>query len=400
MGKKTLGMLLVALAVAAGATVLVWILARPESAPVKMGDRLFADIDVNAVEKIRMDTPGGGRFLVLRKEGGWVVPARNDYPADFNQVVQFVRKMADLEVGRMFMAAPGDLKRLHLAEPQKDTAGGGILVTLLDGQDNELASLILGSERLSKTGQTKGMPGGQFVRRPGSDSVFLVAQYFGQDVANPTHWLDSTVVKIDVEEIESISCMTGSPEFDQEVYTVGRPEKGAPFAPRVFPGGKKLSRIAVNRLAGFLSLVSLEDVAPAQEPPEQFSDVMLAFRLFDGRIFKVWPDRGHPPGACSVRLDVGYEGPQEVEAEPAQKDLDAGEGDKPPQQDRAEEAARMSEKLSPWVYTLASWQCGKLITDPQALAEQEKPAGTAASSPRSQFQEKRRARGSDSAFGQ
>ncbi len=379
MQKKTILILLAALAVLGGLTYLTLMKSRPRTQPVAMGEKLFPDLPVNDVVKITLTAPGD-EATVVKKPGGWVVPGRDGYPADFGKVARFVRQFADVKIGRTFEATPADLTRLGLAEPGKAPGPkqAAIQVTLEAEGGKVLATLLAGKDRPSKSQQMRGIPEGQYVRLPGKDTVYLVDGYFARSDTKSSEWLDTTLTSVNAADVRSISCRAGKPDFAQEMYALERPGPGAEFAPVVFPRDKKLKASAVNQLAGLLSGFSLEDVEKAKGEVKEFSDAALSFTLFDGRKYSLYPDRSDSSGACRIRVSVDFEKPPAAEtpaapAEPASTTLTAAAEPKPATPTAAEQAEALAgqenARLSSWVFDLPPWRCEKIITDTSALVE-------------------------------
>ncbi|MBU2490190.1 MAG: DUF4340 domain-containing protein [Proteobacteria bacterium] len=364
MRKTTLVILLAALAALAGVTALVLNRSQPRTQPVAMGEKLFPDLLVNNVAKIVVQAPGA-RVEVVKTPHGWVVPSRDGYPADFERVARFVRKFADLKIGRTFPAVQGELSRLGLEEPgpAEGLRPAATLLALESAGGETLASLLVGKDRMSKSKQpVRGMPDGQYVRLPGEETVYVVDGYFDKDDRKDAEWLDKTITRVETEEVRSITCRTGTPDFSQEVFAIARPGRGENFEPLVFPTDKKLKTPEVNQLAGLLAVLTLDNVARAEGEAAGFSDAVLAFTLFDGRVYRLYPDRNNPNGTCKLRVTVDYEKPGKS-AEPGSLTLtEAGDG-------AAALAEAENARISPWVFELSSWRCQKIVTDPSALAE-------------------------------
>ena len=127
-------------------------------APDQVGQSLFADFtDAAAAENLQVaeyDSLAGEvkEFEVARKQGVWVIPSHENYPADATENLQAAATMfIDLKV----LNVAGDQNKEHDTfgvlepDPQKLSGGAegvGKMVTLKDAKGNRLVGLIIGKE--------------------------------------------------------------------------------------------------------------------------------------------------------------------------------------------------------------------------------------------------------------
>jgi len=93
-------------------------------------------------------------------------------------------------------------------------------------------------------------------------------------------------------------------------YTFERPEKGKDFALVSSPAKRAIKQSALNRLAGALTGLEIEDVADPSSTPESLSKGIsprLDYTLFDGITYHVYPGLTCSPGIpCYLRLQVDF----------------------------------------------------------------------------------------------
>ena len=80
---------------------------------VKMGDKLFADLPVNAVATITI-ADSENRVTLVKGNQMWQVEERSGYPANFDEIRDTVVKLSRLKIGRSFSGSSESLKRLSL----------------------------------------------------------------------------------------------------------------------------------------------------------------------------------------------------------------------------------------------------------------------------------------------
>src|SRR5689334_8884677 len=145
MNRKQFMLVLATLAVVGGAG-LVLLHHHQESwtAPAaKTGARLLPNFRFNDVAAIRVR--GSSDFNVVRKNGIWCVPERDDYPANLHQIRDLLISIRDLKIVQSEPIGPSQLERVELNPPGKG-AGSGTLLEFKDAQGKTLDTLLVGKK--------------------------------------------------------------------------------------------------------------------------------------------------------------------------------------------------------------------------------------------------------------
>lgn len=188
---------------------------------------------------------------------GWVLPARGNYPADFEQVRHTLIGLAALETVEPMTARADWLSYLGLETPPKGTATA---ITVADRAGNALAAVITGNsaELQNAQGAT-----GLFVRHPGDNQSYLARAVFTPR-GNVADWLETGVVNIDAARLNSVTVTpaTGASftilrehPSDQEYKLQGAPA----------PKGFAVNRANVNLIPQLITGFAFADVAPASQ---------------------------------------------------------------------------------------------------------------------------------------
>src|SRR5438552_7430254 len=147
MNRKQLGILLVLVIVLGGAGVLLrkrqnasW-----EGSNAAIGKKLLGDFPVNDVTHIVLKQ-GVSEVNLAKKDDLWRVRERNDYPANYSEISDFLLKARDLKIVQSQKVGASQLPKLSLvAGPCADSA----LVVELKGQDDKpIKSLLLGTKHM------------------------------------------------------------------------------------------------------------------------------------------------------------------------------------------------------------------------------------------------------------
>src|SRR5438552_2751402 len=108
----------------------------------KLGQKVIQNFPMNEVERIAIKT-SQGQLDLARKNEVWTVQQRADYPANFDNIGELLRKVWDLKVAQTVEVGPSRLDRFDLLAPDKGSHGG-TLVEFKDKNDKSVNSLLLG----------------------------------------------------------------------------------------------------------------------------------------------------------------------------------------------------------------------------------------------------------------
>jgi hypothetical protein len=205
---KTLTFVAVAL-VALGAA---W-LGRPRPVgvelPEQIGQILFPDFvdpyDAKSMEVVQFDEDLGQleTFRVALKQGMWVIPSHQDYPADAEENL---KQAATLLVDLRVIDVVSDAKKDHVTfgvvkpDPEKTQLGDegvGKLVTLKDEKGNRLAELVIGKE-------VAGQPEQRYVRAGDLDRVYVVHIDPHKMPTEFEKWVEQDVLQLNGFDIKQI----------------------------------------------------------------------------------------------------------------------------------------------------------------------------------------------------
>lgn len=238
---------------------------------------------IEAVAKLTIDTAQGSIVVSRDARGGWVLPDRGGWSANFDAVRKAVLALAKLEAierrtarlenhGALLLAAPDDAKAAKTAR--------GFRVRAMNAQENSLAALIMGKVQTPPSGTRAGIG---YARRDGDAQTYLVQG----DINIPlqmSDWIDR--VLFDIAEARIYSVTLTPP--NGPAYDITRADPSAAFAITKTPKGKELvlPELPAN-IAKAVALLPLDDVAPADK-----IDFTGAFRathkLFDGLVLTSW----------------------------------------------------------------------------------------------------------------
>jgi hypothetical protein len=316
MKSKTFLILLGVCAVLALASLAVFQDGGEPSAPE--GADYFASLPVNDVAAMTLAGPESE--VALEKSGTvWQVANRYGYPADFDDIREFILKLRDLKVGRTFAADEESRKRLSLLPPDAADAGEeerGTRVTMKTAGGETVADLIIGAARESETGQ-----GGHYLMPAGGETVYLVDESFQFMEMDPAQWLAQELLDISPGDVRRVTLL--DPATGEEKYLLERPEEGEPpvfVAPGPAEQAGPVIDSKITNLFSALDGLTIRDVADPETPAAEMgleSPLCHEFWLFDGTTYTVC--RGEAVADSDneryVKVTAGYRTPPEADPE-------------------------------------------------------------------------------------
>jgi len=338
---------------------------------VKMGDKLFADLPVNAVTTVTL-ADSENRVVLVKGNKVWQVDGRGGYPADFDQLRELVVKLSRLKIGRSFPASTESLARLSLMAPSAtDASSTGKQITLTDASGKILANVILGQRRETDNGEG----GGQYLKKVDADTIFLVDGNFRFLKTAPAQWLKKEIIDVNAEEVKSVACYVG--DVRTPIYTLLRPEKGEMARMTPVPPGRTADPAKIDQVFDALAPLTLDDVQTADGKPAvpESGQPRLVYDLYDGRQISLFP---YSDGKDRFTLRVTAE--ESIAEPPADGAPDPQPVDEKTQAEETaapapKTARQLNEELNPWVFLLKKWQFDSFISQPESLLEEVKKDG-------------------------
>lgn len=306
--------------------------ATASKAPAGVGERVLRDFPLNDVTRIRIAS-AEGEAVVERGESGWVVPAREGYPASFDQVSRLLRKVWETKVVQTVAAGPSALGRLQLLAPgqgENAPAPGqtGTLLEFFDAGGKLLGSLIIGKESVSGDADSPWTLGGsgRFVLNPARpDRVVVVAESFSDAQPRVRDWLDR-----DFFAIQKARSITVTNAEGATAWKASRASEADQFALEDAPKDREADPNKLSPLSTLLAYPRIEDVAgknPAAEGAGLDKPVKAVIETFDGFTYNLSVGAPGPDSTRHLTLAVSASLPEkrnapEGESEEDKKRLD------------------------------------------------------------------------------
>ena len=328
---------------------LIWLLDHPVSGDAEQSSPLLMPMlaeRINQIEALDIVAPGGAVAVSLRRVGQvteteaesstlrWRVVQRDGYEADFAQVFELLRALAELEKSEARTSNPEWYARLGVQDVGATDASG----RRLDFPLNELPSLIVG--QVDPSGQ------GSYARIQDRAESWLADRVIELPL-DPVQWLEPGIMDIPAGDIEQVIVRHADGETVQ-IRNAGTEQDDFVLldVPEDRQAGPAFQRTA---LANGLRGLNLEDVRAFDgEIPE--SAVRVLFTTEDGlnfvaSVFQQQPNADDGAVEPDSAVDPAYWIHFNVSAETIAEDLSAeiAQEHSPSEDELAEAAATESE---------------------------------------------------------
>lgn len=331
-----------------------------------VGAPLLPDLPINDIAKISITGPDQGVTLA-RRDGKWRVLERYGYPADWDQISQAVKQLANETIRQTITVGPSNYDRLELLPPDADPADKvGTHVTLLNAAGESLGRLRLGKQHMSDSAASqnpmmrgRSFPDGRYILLPDSadntdrKQVVLVSNPFNSLVPDPTQWLNTQFL-----EIQDLT----SARLERDGETVWRlqsdPDSDKLTLAGDIPETMSLKTSAVSETARALAYARINDVANPELPDSETGmDTPAVFHAVN-----------HNHVACTVKIGAKTGNNYYVRAnlttrepETAEKNDSESEKQTPNPDEIRAKTQKLNKLLDGWTYLIPQRTISKLI---------------------------------------
>src|SRR5256886_2544792 len=353
------------------------------------GKKLLPDFPVNEVARIGI-RQGTNQLNLVRQDDNWTVRERYGYPANFQEISDFLRKLWDLKVVQTEQIGPSQFARLELTEPAAGT-NSGTLVEFKDNADKTLKTVLLGkkhlrkSENASPVGGSDGWPDGRYVLvMNGPKDVAVVSDALSEVETKPDRWLNKDFFKVEKLKIISVTQTNAT-----KSWKLTRATENGPLSLAEAKPGEQLDIGKSSPAGNALSYPNFSDVvSPDARPEETGMDkpTVAKIETFDGFAYVVSIGTQTNEENYYIRTSVSGDFPKERTAGKDEKPEDKEKLDK----EFKDKTAKLEDKLKQekafekWTYLVSKWTVDPLLKERKdLLAEKkeepkkdEKPAAT------------------------
>ena len=151
---------------------------------------LLQGIDLNKIDGVVI-SKGADAAKLAKKEGKWVVESLYDYPADFKKLADALQAAAEVKMGSAVRAS-----NIEASEYGLDSAK----TIVVKSGGKESAKVEVGARRDA----TSGWANQHFIRKAGSDGIYLVDYDFRPFTEASDDWIDTELLNVSSSDIVSV----------------------------------------------------------------------------------------------------------------------------------------------------------------------------------------------------
>jgi hypothetical protein len=261
-----------------------------------VGDTLLKDVPIDRVTVIDIND-GKNKVQLAQKAGKWVVPSRDDFPANVTSVNTvtdnaFALKVQDVlkDVGKSQYGRLGLAESGEGVKPEET----GKTLSFKDESGKELAAITVGRTQEKKPDENMFSmsgpePAPQWIKVGGSDVIYKAATGFSKLEGDPKSWLDREGGDkfFKVEKHKSITVTGPTPE---ESWRLFRETDGGEIKLDSGKPGEEFDAPKASGQSSVFSYITFDDILPAAEKDKAALDKpthTAVIETFDGLTYTI-----------------------------------------------------------------------------------------------------------------
>ncbi|MBI4006396.1 MAG: DUF4340 domain-containing protein [Gammaproteobacteria bacterium] len=311
----------------------------------KSKDDLFPELAAHINNVSKIDIRGNQRSVLLRqKRNIWVIENADNYPALFNKVRETVINMSELRILDEKTDNPDLYSRLGVEGPEAEGTTS-LLFTFRNDTDQEIAALIVGSQRQSSSSKP-----GLYVRKLNNPKALLV-----EGTLNITDhkedWFERNLFDISSARVREVQIK----QPDDNNLIIYKENKGQTDfeLQNITEEKKNISRIILNRIGTSLEEMRADDVRSLDQFMFPDDTIVTTISTFDGLKATVKSAKidGKTYAHFEFSFDPALAAAQQETSEPLAEEKPATD------KVSAEQEARiLKDSMSNWVYQIPDFK--------------------------------------------
>lgn len=323
----------------------------------KVGELVFPDFKQNDVAAIHVKDRQD--FWIVRSNGTWVVPARYNYRASFEQISALLIEIKQMKVMQSEIVGPALRARVNLADPGA-SEGAGSLLEFADEKGKVMHSLLLGRRHDKKQDENEplGMRGwydGRYVLIPSEpNNVLLVPSLLPGASPEPGGWVDHSFFKI--ENVKFIGMVSPNPKKNWELT---RETPDSKWTLNGTSSGQELDRTKMAQATEIWAFPTFVDILSNVPPAEVGLDKpnVLTVVTFDNLAYTVKVGSERPDGNHYMTLAVAadFSSPRIPAADETPEDKKRLDEEFEAKKKSLREKVEKDRTFAPWIFVADDW---------------------------------------------
>jgi len=337
----------------------------------QISEKLFANFPLDDVAAITIKTAKAEVNLV-KKDDIWRVKERDDFPANFNEISEFLRKMWEMKRGLPIEVGESKLGVLELLPPGKGT-NSGTLVEFKDKNNKVIATLLLGKKSMKKSPAGGEWPDGRYVMVNNDiKTVSQLTEIFSNIEPKPENWIDKEFFK--VEKPKSFELISTNAADSWKIY---RESETNEWKMADLKGDEKADTIKITAVGTSLSYPTFVDVVSSTNKLEDMgldNPVKVIVETFDGFTYTLKIGKRTADDNYYLAFNVNANFPKERQAKPDEKPEEKEKLNKEFQDNlkKLKEKYEKEKKLEKWNYLVTKWTIETILKTRKELLQEKK----------------------------
>ncbi|MFO1501946.1 MAG: DUF4340 domain-containing protein [Verrucomicrobiota bacterium] len=351
-----------------------------------MGQKILRDFPLNDIAQIRIKQ-AEAELTLAKAEDQWTVKERWNYPANFSEISDLLRKMWELKSVQTLKVGPSQYGRLELLSPDKEKGTNvGTLVQFNDKGGKAVQSLLIGKKvtRPSEGGSPFGggdYPVGRYVALVDNpQNVWLISETLTDVEAKPDHWLNKDFFK--VEKLKSIEVTHPA---GTNSWKVTREKEGGDLDLADKQAGEEFDKNKAYSAGNALSYPSFNDIVDPAAKPEEFGvdPVVAKIETFDNFAYTIKAAKAKGTNEDNFHLQMTVSADLVKQRTPGkdEKPEDKEKLDKEFQDKlkKLEDKLKQEKSYEKWTYVVSKWTIDPILKQRKDFladkkADDKKPA--------------------------
>jgi hypothetical protein len=341
---------------------------------VQAGQKLLPAFPINDVAQITIKDSKNELNLV-KQDDVWKVRERFNYPANFSDITELVRKFADIKTVQSVTVGASQLARLELGG---SGTNAGTLLQFKDKAGKPIESVTLGKKYSKESPGGSQFGGGEFpagryvMTQSNPPKVWLLSDALSNVEPKPESWLNKDFIKID--RIRSVSVTSTNATNS---WKLSRDTDSGDMKLADAKADEQTDTAKASSAAHVLSSPSFNDVAAPDAKPETtgFDHPLLAtIETFDGftyniKIGKTAQDDNH---YFAVAVDAKLPAVRTPAKDEKAEDKDKLDKEFKEKTKKLEDKLKQEKSFEKWVYLVPKWNFDALLKDRKDLIAEKK----------------------------
>lgn len=355
-----------------------------------MGQKILKDFPLNDITRIRIKQTDG-ELTLAKVDDTWTVKERWNYPANFSEVGDLLRKLWDLKAVQTLKVGPSQYGRLQLLSPatEKGNTNTATLLEVHDKGDKVVRSILLGKKATRNSESASPFGGGDYpvgryvALSDNPQAVWLTSETLTDVEPKADRWLNKDFFK--VEKLRSIAVTHPG---GTNSWKLTREKEGGDLELQEKNAGEEFDKNKAYSAGNALSYPSFNDVVdPSSKAEDLGMDHAFVAKLetFDNFVYTVRTVKAKGTNDENYSLQVAVNADLVKQRTP-------GKDEKPEDKDKLdkefqEKLKKLEDKLKQekgyekWTYVVSKWTIDPLLKERKDLladkkTEEKKAEGT------------------------